>query len=145
MTNRDAMRGPLVPSPLFLPLPLRERAGVRGFCPWMFSHCHPGLFLLVIPDVSHPVIPDFSHAVIPDVINRESKGRAEGGPEGAVEARPSCEAFTTEQKEKDPGFPLTDGGKDRVGAAERTGGGGGKDRWRTGMTGRGGYDAGLLP
>ena len=75
---------------ILLPLPLRERGGVRGLGSGMFSHCHSGSFLLVIPDVSHPVIPDFSRTVIPDVsravipdlfplvipdvINRESKG-----------------------------------------------------------------------
>ena len=68
------------PTPLAscLPLPLRERVGVRGIWSGMISRCHSFLFLLVIPNVSHPVIPDFSHAVIPDVIHRESKAGVRG-------------------------------------------------------------------
>ena len=57
-----------------------------------FQRCHSGLFLLVIPDVSPPVIPD--------VINRESKGRGEGVPEGAVEARTYCEPSPRSRKKK---------------------------------------------
>ena len=115
-------RGPpdLTPSPLLPSLsPCGRGPGVRGLCSGMFNRCHSGLFPLVIPDVSHPVIPDVSLPVIPDVINRESKGRGEGVPKGAGEARPSCEAPTTGQKEKDSGFPLTDGGNDKRGEAGR--------------------------
>ena len=74
-----------------------------------FNRCHSRLFLLVIPNVSHPVIPD--------IINRESKGRGEGVPKGAGEARTSCEASTTEQKEN-PGFPLETCGNDKWGKRE---------------------------
>ena len=112
---------------------------MRGIPVRVFNRCHSGLVPLVIPDISPPVIPnvsyavipDVSHPVIPDIIHRESKGRGEGVPKGAGEARPSCEAPTTGQKEKDSGFPLTDGGNDKRGEA--------------GMTRRGGHETGLLP
>ena len=94
--------------PLLLPLPLRERVRGEGVVvcdvltlsfrlvpschPRHFSHCHSSLSLPVIPDVSPPVIPD--------VINRESKGRGEGVPEGAVEARTYCEPSPRSRKKK---------------------------------------------
>ena len=78
------------PTPLayLLPLPLRERVGVRGIWYGMVSRCHSGLVLLVIPDVSH--------AVIPDVIHRESKGGVRGkeGPEKRV-----CEGSGVRERE----------------------------------------------
>ena len=54
----------MLPLPLFLPLPLRERARGEGAC-------SP----VVIPNVSNAVIPDVSNVVIPDVTNRESKAK----------------------------------------------------------------------
>ena len=108
------------------PLPLRERGRGEGVLvrevltlssrlvptchPRRFNRCHSGLFPLVLPDISPPVIPD--------VIHRESKGWGEGVPEGVGEARPSCEASPTEQKEKDPGFPLKTCGNDKWGRRE---------------------------
>ena len=65
----------VLPLPLFLPLPLRERARGEGAC----SHTViPAVSNAVIPDISNTVIPDVSPIVIPDVINRESKARGEG-------------------------------------------------------------------
>ena len=92
------------------PSPLAGEGRGEGFWFGRFSRCHPGLFPLVLPDISPPVIPD--------VIHRESKGWGEGVPEGVGEARPSCEASPTEQKEKDPGFPLKTCGNDKWGRRE---------------------------
>ena len=82
--------GDMLPLPILLPLPLRERAGVRGLVREVLTLSFPTLLI----------------------------GNPKAGLRGAGEARPSCEASTTEQKEKDPGFPLETCGNDRWGRRE---------------------------
>ena len=117
-----------------LPLPLRERVGVRGL--W--------------PGCSHTVIPACSFLSFPTSLTLSFPTLLIGNPKAGVRSNRVTRRSPTLRRslrhgveKKDPGFPLTDGGKDRVGTAGRTGWGrregqggeNGKDRWGAGMTG----------
>ena len=71
-----------------LPLPLRERAGVRGLGSGMFSHCHSGLFILVIPDVSNAVIPACSFLSFPTFLTLSFPTFLIGNPKAGVKGSP---------------------------------------------------------